>query len=54
MIIIIAAITGALWGGFLAKRRKGLRADIAQYAVAYAIAFSVVGLFVTIFIDRMT
>ena len=54
MIIIIAAIAGALWGGFLAKRRKGLRADIAQYAAAYAIAFAVVGLFVTIFIDRMT
>lgn len=54
MIIIIAALAGALWGGFLAKRRKGLRADIAQYAAVYAIAFALVGMFVTIFIGRMS
>ncbi|MGC9370315.1 MAG: hypothetical protein ACP5DX_12310 [Paracoccaceae bacterium] len=52
MIVIAGLLLGALWGGMLAKRRKGKRADIAQYAVAYAIVFGIIGMFITIFIER--
>lgn len=53
MIVIAGLVLGACWGAFLAKKRKGNRKDIAQYATAYAIAFMILGLFLTVFIDRM-
>ncbi len=53
MIVILAALGGAVWGGRLARKRGGKPADIAQYAVGYAIAFSLLGLFVTIFLERI-
>lgn len=53
MIVILAAIGGAIWGGLLARKRGGKPADIAQYAVGYAIALSLAGLIVTILIERM-
>jgi len=52
MIVLTAAITGALLGVFQAKRRNGNRKDIAQYAVVYAMVFALVALFVTIFLLR--
>lgn len=52
MIIIGAVILGAVIGGLTAKRRGGNRLDIAQYAVGFAIAFALLGLLATIFIDR--
>lgn len=52
MIIILGALGGALWGGYLAKRRGGNRKDIAQYAGGFGILFAIVGLFVTIYIDH--
>jgi uncharacterized protein YcfJ len=54
MIVIAAACLGALVGGLTAHRRGGARADIAQYAMAYAMAFAILGLFATIAIDRMS
>lgn len=53
MIILAAALAGALYGGWLAKTRKGNRWDIAQYAAGFAIAFGLVGLFATVFLSRM-
>ena len=53
MIVILAFALGALWGGFLARRRGGSRLDIAQYAVAFGLAFGIVGLFVTVAAERM-
>lgn len=53
MIVILAAIAGATWGGMLARKRGGKPADIAQYAAGYAIALALAGLFVTIFLERM-
>ncbi|WP_165354613.1 hypothetical protein [Tropicimonas sp. IMCC6043] len=53
MIVILAAIAGAIWGGMLARKRGGKPADIAQYAGGYAIALALAGLFVTIFLERM-
>ena len=53
MIVILAAIGGAIWGGLLARKRRGKPADIAQYAAGYGIAFALLGLLVTIFLERM-
>lgn len=53
MIVIAGALGGALWGGMLARRRGGARADIAQYAAGFAIAGAILGLFATIAVDRM-
>ena len=52
MIILIAAFAGAIIGGVTAKRRKGTATDMAQYAVGYAIAFAIVGLFATLFLEN--
>ncbi|WP_343082069.1 hypothetical protein [Ostreiculturibacter nitratireducens] len=53
MIVIAGFILGALWGGFLARRRKGRTLDILQYATAFAILGAILGLFATVFIDRL-
>ena len=52
MIVLGLAAIGALMGGLNAKRRNGNRKDIAQYAVGYAFAFAIVGLILTVLIDR--
>ncbi|MEO0371156.1 MAG: hypothetical protein AAF231_06840 [Pseudomonadota bacterium] len=54
MFVIIGAISGAILGGLNAYRRKGNRADIAQYAFVYAMGCAVLGLFVTIIVHRMS
>lgn len=53
MIVIAGFVLGAAWGGLLARRRNGSRLDIAQYATAFGIAFAVVGLFVTVLVERL-
>ena len=52
MIVIILAIAGACIGGFTAKKRGGNRKDIAQYAAGYAMAFLIVGMILTVLVDR--
>ncbi len=52
MIVAAFAIAGALIGGFTARKRGGTKLDIAQYAGSYALAFGIVGLFVTVFLTR--
>jgi hypothetical protein len=54
MIIIAGALFGGSYGAWLARKRKGNRADIAQYAAGFALAFATVGVFVTVFVDRWT
>lgn len=53
MMPLAAALTGAIWGGFLARRRHGNRLDILQYATGFAMAFGVVGLFAGIVLGRL-
>ncbi len=53
MIVIGGLIFGALGGGFVAKRRGGKPADVAQYAAVYGIIFGLVGLFLTLLLDRL-
>jgi uncharacterized membrane protein YeaQ/YmgE (transglycosylase-associated protein family) len=52
MIYLVFGTIGALIGGFTARRRRGNRKDIAQYAAGYGIFFALIGLVVTIVIDR--
>lgn len=53
MIVIVLAIVGAVWGGMTARKRGGNRKDIAQYAAGYGLAFTIVGMFLTVIIDRL-
>ena len=53
MIVIVAALVGAVMGGMKAKKREGTAADIAQYAAGYGIAFALLGLLATIIIHRL-
>lgn len=53
MIVIAAILIGALLGWRRAARLGGNRRDRAQYAAAYAMGLAVIGLFLTIIIDRM-
>jgi hypothetical protein len=53
MIVIAGLILGALYGGWSAKRRGGKPADIAQYATVYAIFFCLIGVFLTLILDRL-
>lgn len=53
MIVIALALLGAALGGFIAKKRNGTLADIAQYAAGYAIAFALVGMIATLVIHRL-
>jgi len=53
MIVIAGAVLGGTYGAWLARRRGGKAADIAQYAAGFAIAFALVGVFATVFLDRM-
>lgn len=53
MIVIIAALFGAIVGTVTAKKRGGNGLDIAQYAAGFALAFVVVGLIATVVLDRI-
>ena len=53
MIVIGLAILGAVIGALTAKRRKGNGLDIAQYAAGYGLAFAVLGMVLTVIVDRM-
>ncbi|SFS51016.1 hypothetical protein SAMN04488040_0693 [Sulfitobacter marinus] len=53
MIVILFALIGAIWGGLTARKRQGNRKDIAQYAAGYAMAFVIVGMILTVILDRV-
>jgi hypothetical protein len=53
VFVIGGFLLGAIGGGLRAKTRGGKAADIAQYATVYAIVFGLIGLFLTITLDRM-
>jgi hypothetical protein len=52
MVIIAALLSGALTGAAIAYKRGGRRMDIVHYAAIYAIAFGLIGVFLTIFLFR--
>ena len=53
MIVIAGLVLGATFGARSALKRGGKRLDALQYAAGYGIAFGLLGLFLTLFIDRM-
>lgn len=53
MIVLAGFLGGGLIGALTAKRRGGEPADMAQYAAGYGIALGLLGLFATIFLERM-
>lgn len=53
MFVIGGVVVGAVLGVLSAKRQGGKRADMAQYAAAHAIVLGILGLIVTLVIDRM-
>ncbi len=53
MIVIAGILAGAVWGGVFARRRGGSGADIAQYAAVWGIIGAILGLMITVGIDRM-
>ena len=53
MIVILGIVTGALWGARNARKRDGDRKDIAQYGGVGAIIGGLVGLFVTIGLEKL-
>ncbi|SEM78963.1 hypothetical protein SAMN04488103_10283 [Gemmobacter aquatilis] len=52
MIVISAALFGALLGALTARRQGGRGLDMLQYGAGFAIAFALLGLFATILIER--
>ena len=52
MFVLAGTVLGAIIGALIAIRRKGRRLDIIHYATGYGIVFTLIGLFVTIFIHR--
>jgi len=54
MLTIAGILAGAIWGGYLARRRRGNRLDIMQYAVSSGIAFGLLAFIVSLFIMRIT
>ncbi len=52
MITIAAAIAGIVIGTLTALRRGGKRLDAAQYGAGYGIAFALLGMVITIVLDR--
>ncbi len=52
MIILAGALAGALTGILLARARGGKRLDILHYAAGFAIAFGILGTFLTVALSR--
>ena len=53
MIVILGIVAGAVSGVRSARARGGNRKDIAQYGAVGAILGGLIGLFVTIGVERM-
>ena len=52
MFIIAGIVGGAGLGAWRAKKLGGKTADMLQYGAAHAMAFGIVGLIVTIVLER--
>lgn len=52
MIVLAGLVLGVVIGAMTARKRGGKALDMAQYAAGYGIAFTLLGLFVTIFLAR--
>lgn len=53
MIVIFLMVTGAVVGTMTARRRGGNRLDMLQYGAVFCILFGLIGLFLTIIVERL-
>ena len=53
MIWLPAMVFGAFWGARTALKRGGKRLDALQYGAVYAIALGLLGVLVSVVIDRL-
>ena len=53
MIWTSAIVIGAILGATIARQRGGKLLDMLQYGAVYAIAFGLIGLAISVFLDRM-
>ena len=53
MIVIGGFLFGVILGATIALRRGGRKLDALQYGAGFGILFTLIGLFVTIFLERM-
>jgi len=53
MIIIAGFVLGAAFGARKALKSGGKRLDALQYGAGFGIAFAIIGLILTLVIDRM-
>jgi hypothetical protein len=53
MIWTAALLGGAALGAYTARKRGGRKLDALQYAAGYAIAFGLLGLAISILLDRI-
>jgi F0F1-type ATP synthase assembly protein I len=53
MIVLAGLLIGAGLGTFVARKHGGKPLDLLQYAAGFGIAFALLGLFVTVFLNRM-
>ncbi|MBC7480271.1 MAG: hypothetical protein H7317_19630 [Pseudorhodobacter sp.] len=53
MIWTAGLILGAAFGAFTALRRGGRKLDALQYGAGFAVAFGLLGLVISVFLDRM-
>ena len=49
---LVGIVFGALYGALAARRRGGKTADLLQWAAVWAILLGLVGLFLTILLQR--
>lgn len=54
MIWLPAMVIGAAWGARTALKRGGRRLDALQYGAVYAIGLGLLGIVLSIVIDRLT
>ena len=53
MFVIGGFLLGGIAGGLRARARGGKTADVLQYAFVHGLIFAIMGLFLTIYLDRM-
>ncbi|MFV0492393.1 MAG: hypothetical protein ACK5M4_11290 [Pseudorhodobacter sp.] len=54
MIVLAGMVLGAAIGARIAIKQGGRKLDALQYAAGFGIAFGLLGVFVTIFLARMS
>ena len=49
---LLFGIFGGIWGARLAKKRGGKTLDILQYSAGYFLFFAIIGVIITVILDR--